>query len=70
MLTMTQIDPIRKALFEEGHTITQIAEIFSCDRETVRKYVAIEDFNQPAPHAKSAVEQPKLDPFKAVIDEA
>lgn len=66
---MTQVDHIRKAYFEEGHNITQIAEIFSCDRKTVRKYLAIDDFNQPAPHPKRAAAQPKLDPFKAIIDD-
>lgn len=66
---MSQIDHIRKAFFEEGHTITQIAGIFSCDRKTVRKYLAIEDFNQSEVPAKSTVEQPKLDPFKAIIDD-
>ncbi|SEJ86709.1 hypothetical protein SAMN05660742_12090, partial [Propionispira arboris] len=52
MLTMTQIDYIRKAFFEEGLNISQIAKTFSCDRKTVRKYLAIEDFNQPFPKAK------------------
>ncbi|SEJ98092.1 Transposase [Propionispira arboris] len=68
MLTMTQIDYIRKAFFEEGLNISQIAKTFSCDRKTVRKYLAIEDFNQPFPKAKRVTEQPKLDSFKAVID--
>ncbi|SEI93901.1 hypothetical protein SAMN05660742_1141, partial [Propionispira arboris] len=61
MLTMTQIDYIRKAFFEEGLNISQIAKTFSCDRKTVRKYLAIEDFNQPFPKAKRVTEQPKLD---------
>jgi len=69
MLTMTQVDHIRKAYFEEGRNITQIAEIFSCDRKTVRKYLAIDDFNQPVPHPKRTAAQPKLDPFKAIIDD-
>ena len=66
---MTQIDHIRNAFFEKGHNITQIAEIFSCDRKTVRKYLAIENFNETAPRCKRANEQPKLDPFKATIDD-
>lgn len=66
---MTQIDHIRKSFFEEGRTITEIAKIFSCDRKTVRKYISVENFNQPTPRLKSNSGQPKLDPFKAIIDE-
>ena len=65
---MTQIDHIRKAFFEEGLNISQIAKLYSCDRKTIRKYLAMDDFNQAIPAQKRATDQPKLEPFKETID--
>jgi len=66
---MTQIDDIRKAFFMKGQNISEIAREFQEDRETIRKYIYQEDWN-----AKVNVEEvkhtfPKLNPFKADIDQ-
>ncbi len=39
MLTMTQIDDIRRAFFMKGKTFSEISREFKVDRKTVRKYV-------------------------------
>lgn len=65
---MTQIDHIRKVFFEEGLNISQIAKLYSCDRKTIRKYLAKDDFNPILPMPKRITDQPKLDPFKETID--
>lgn len=65
---MTQIDHIRKSFFEEGFNISQIAKLYSCDRKTIRKYLAMDDFNQVTPILKRITDQPKLEPFKETID--
>ena len=44
MLTMTKIDDIRKAFFEEGISISEISRKQSTDRKTIRKYISKEDF--------------------------
>jgi len=45
MLTMTQIDNIRKAFFMKGQNISEIAREFQKDRKTIRKYIYQEDWN-------------------------
>ncbi len=69
MLTMTRIDDIRHAYFEEGRTISEISTEYALDRKTVRKYVMKEDFNAVVPSAGKGSMQPKLDPYKKTIDE-
>ncbi|RQD69812.1 MAG: hypothetical protein D5S00_05700 [Tindallia sp. MSAO_Bac2] len=39
MLTMAQVHLIRKMYYEEGKTISAIAEATGYDRKTVRKYL-------------------------------
>ena len=68
MLTMTKIDDIRKAFFEEGISISEISRKQSIDRKTIRKYIAKEDFNQPQLKPVIKIEQPKLYPYKEIID--
>ena len=68
MLTMTKIDDIRKAFFEEGRSISEISREESLDRKTVRKYVVREDFNQPQARGVIKIDQPKLTPYKEIID--
>lgn len=70
MLTMDQIHDIRFRFYEKGENVSQIAEAKHLDWRTVRKYIDQNDFNSPKP--KLAVDKkfcPKLDPYKAVIDE-
>ena len=68
MLTMTKIDDIRKAFFEEGISISEISRKQSIDRKTIRKYIAKEDFNQPQVKPVTKIEQPKLALYKGIID--
>jgi transposase len=68
MLTMTQVHDIRKLYFEEGRTISLISRTTGFDRKTVRRYLELEDFNQDIPTAQEKPSFPKLDPFKAEID--
>ena len=69
MLTMSRIDEIRRAYFEEGKTISGISAEYALDRKTVRKYVMKEDFNAVVPSVGREAMQPKLDPYKKTIDE-
>ena len=63
MLTMTKIDDIRKAFFEEGISISEISRKQSIDRKTIRKYIAKEDFN--AYSAKHGEIEPPARRFRA-----
>jgi len=66
---MTQVYDIRKLYFEEGKSITQISRETGRDRKTIRMYIEKEDWNETKPKALIEVEFPKLEPFKADIDE-
>ena len=68
MLTMTQVDSIRKMYYEQGESISGISRIMGNDRRTVRKYVVKDDWNPSPPDPAGKVEYPKLDSFKAEID--
>lgn len=68
MLTMTEIDDIKESYFSKGESISRIAEKFRKDRKTVRKYVLQDDFNETVPSIEGSSSQPKLDPFKKIID--
>jgi len=64
---MAKVHDIRKAFFEEGHSITRIAQEQGIDRKTVRKYLEQEDWNQPAkkaPMSRTGI----LESFKPTID--
>ncbi|MGI6628972.1 MAG: IS21 family transposase [Bacillota bacterium] len=66
---MDKIHNIRFRFFMKGENISQIANAMQVDWKTVRKYVDMTDFNEPA--LKPASEQrlcPKLDPYKPTID--
>lgn len=66
---MTQVHDIRKLYFEEGKSITQISRETGRDRKTIRMYIGKEDWNETKPKALPQAEFPKLEPFKADIDE-
>ena len=68
---MTQVDLIRKAFFEEGLNVSELAERFSHDRKTIRKYLEKEDWNEPVPvqPAASLRKFPKLEMYMKDIDE-
>jgi transposase len=64
---MAKVHDIRKAFFEEGHSVSRIAEEQGVDRKTVRKYIDQEDWNQPAnkaPRSRPGI----LEPLKPTID--
>lgn len=68
MLSMTQIEYIRKMYYMEGKNISKISEATGKDRKTIREYVKRKDWNEVV-----KMQQPnsflKLEPFKKIIDE-
>jgi transposase len=73
MLTMARIEAIRDAYHRRGKSISQISKEQGVDRKTVRKYLEQDDFSEPKMLPGEIVSEPricpKLDPFKAAIDE-
>ena len=68
MFTMTQVKDIRKLYFEEGRSISEVARITGHDRETVRKHLERDNWNEKIPTVTQPNQFPKLEPFKKVID--
>jgi transposase len=68
MLTMAQINSIRQLFFEKGLGYAEIARVTGFDVKTVKKYVHMEDFNQPLPKPRQ-IRGSKLDKYKEQIDE-
>lgn len=67
---MTEQHGLRKLYYEEGKNITEIAKETGRDRKTVRVCLEKENWNETLPVVVAkGVEFPKLDPFKADIDE-
>ena len=69
MLAMDLVHDIRNDFNFQGLNITQIANKYHLDRKTVRKYLDMTDFNDPDPMPKEPAVCPKLEPYKAKIDE-
>ena len=70
MIAMDQIHHIRQKYYWQGKSISEIATETGYNWKTVKKYVDMEDFNEPPPRKVS--EQrfcPKLEPFKHLIDQ-
>lgn len=66
---MTEIHDIRKLYFEDGRSIAQISRQTGHDRKTVRMYLEKEDWNSIQPRGLPEVDFPKLEAFKADINE-
>ena len=66
MLTMAQQHRIRSAYFQEGKSITEIAEEHKIDRKTVRKYISKEDWSEPV-NGTGPGRRSILDPFVETI---
>jgi len=66
---MTQKHDIRKLYFEEGKNISEISREIGRDRKTVRIYLKKEDWNESKTTDHIKEEFPKLDQYKAEIDE-
>jgi len=64
MIDMPQIQSIRR-MHQDGYTVTEIAKTLKLSRPTVRKYVEIDDFNQPVPQEEKRPS--KLDPYKEIV---
>jgi transposase len=69
LLTMTQVHDIRKLYFEEGKSVVQIARETGRDRKTVKLYIEKENWNTNKGQTQKESEFPKLESFKADIDE-
>ena len=67
MLTMAQINDIRKSYFQEGQNISQIAQSEGIDRKTVRKYLSGNSFS-PQPIKTKERSFRKLAGFTETID--
>lgn len=68
MLAMPRKNSIRESYFVNGKTITEISRETGHDRKTIREVISKDDWSEPPPTMKEA-DTPKLDPFKAKIDE-
>jgi transposase len=67
---MTEQHSLRRLYYEEGKNITEIAKETGRDRKTVRGCLEKEDWNEaPSGTPAAGIEFPKLEPFKADIDE-
>ena len=67
--TMDQIHHIRELFYAQGKNISEIASETGFNWKTVKKYVDMDDFNNPPPTSKAeAVHESKLDPYKPLID--
>lgn len=68
MTSMDQIHRIRELYFGQDKSLTEIARIEKLDWRTVRKYVDMEDFNEPSPSPDEEQHSSKLDLYKPIID--
>jgi transposase len=66
---MTEVHDLRKLYYDDGKNITEISKETGRDRKTVRMYLEKEDWNEIQSSPLAGVEFPKLDPFKAAIDD-
>mgnify|MGYP002624331678 FL=1 len=70
MFTMDQVHTIRELYYNQGLSMTAVAEKVHCNWKTVRKYIDQEDFSPPKPVPESeVVHESKLDPYKPTIDQ-
>jgi transposase len=67
MLTMAQVNYIRKMFFEKGMNYAEIARATGHDVKTVKKYIHMDNFNAPPPKPVKR-HSSKLDRFKPEID--
>ena len=63
---MAQVNRIRELFFEKGLKYAEISRVTGFDVKTVKKYVNMDDFNQPPKVRKPR--SSKLDPYKETID--
>lgn len=69
-LTMDQIHRIREMFYQQDKNLSEIASETGLNWKTVKKYVDMEDFNNPPPKpASEEAHQSILDPYKPVINQ-
>lgn len=66
---MTQEHDIRGMFFVEGKNISQISRETGFDRKTIRARLEKNDWNKEKPKVSNECRYPKLEPYKATIDE-
>jgi hypothetical protein len=66
---MDEMYQICKLYFEDGQSIAQISRSTGRDRKTIRMYLEKENWNEVRPVSLPEVDFPKLEPFKADIDQ-
>lgn len=60
MTTMDQIHRIRELYYGQDKSLTEIARLMHMDWRTVRKYMDLEDFNEPFPKKRTQNRRKKL----------
>ena len=68
MLTMTQVDFIRKMFYSQGMKVSEIEKELNYDRKTIEKYLDKEDWNIPIQTIKKEATFAKLEPVKPIIN--
>ena len=66
MISMSKVHDIRK-LKKEGETVASIARIVGVSRDTVYKYIEVDDFSPEMPVRQSR--KSKLDPYRPLIEQ-
>lgn len=69
MLAMSKKKIIRDLYYVNGKNISEIAQDLNHDRKTIRKIVTQDDWSVSAQEAEQERTTPKLEPYKAIIDE-
>ena len=64
MIDMPQIQSIRR-MHQDGYKIAEIAKTLKLSWPTVKKYIEMDDFNQPMPQEQRRPS--KLDPYKEIV---
>lgn len=64
MISMSTVNSIRQQR-RDGHSVTDIAKMNGVSRDTVYKYLQMDDFSPSPPRKRASAS--KLDPYKAII---
>lgn len=69
MIRMVQIEYIKKLHFKEGKSIREISRLLGHSRNTIKKYVDVDVFQEPKYKLRKDKPAPVLDPVKPIIDQ-
>ena len=68
MIAMDKVHSIRQLFYEQGKSVSAIAEETGHDRKTISKYLDMTNFNTPEPQKEDPENMcPKLDAYKQLI---